>query len=400
MKFIVLMLLSALLAGVWLIEPYAYQETLGREFTLRTTYDPDRYVILTADGDTISAEGVFKSPAIDSFYVHCATMRGSEISLSRSGDGSFSAAFSGSPTAKNAEIIINLQDGSALRYRVEYNADVGWFFGDNGLAASTTATLGDYRIISPEISANYISASLCPHETAETRELLLLIVDEVTRNLDCDYQKAKELSRWVTENIVYDQDAAASEVNEETISIASTLRLRRSVCIGIANTYAALLEAAGLKVLNIKGGVASSGVTYEQLPFETTVHEWVAFWFENEQRWVYADPTWDMKGVYKDGEFLHNPPVMKYFDITPLALSFDHRGDGTELRQFFIINNEELIINNENEIDNPPPVTTTPPIITVPPHPTESNGFLYMTICVLSLAAVIMLIIIIKLRRK
>jgi transglutaminase-like putative cysteine protease len=394
MKLFIFMVLFVLLAGISLIEPHAYQETLGREFTLETTFDPDRYAVFRAQGDTIHAEGVFKSPAVESFYVYCATMRGAENSITKHSDGSFSAVFNGSTSAKSAEIIINLEDGGTLRYRVEYNSDVGWFFGDNGLAASTAAALEDYQVIPPEISELYLGR---PEELAETREKLRGIVAGAAEDLDCDYQIAKALSLWVSENIVYDHDAAANEVNEETVSVASTLRLRRSVCIGIANTYAALLEAAGLKVLNIKGGVASGGVIYEQLPFETTIHEWVAFWFEAGNRWVYADPTWDRLGVFRDGEFHHSPPVMKYFDISPLALSFDHRGDSAELREFFAINNEELIMNNEHEFDNIPPAALAPEAA---PPPEENDDFLYMTIGALSLSAVIMLLIIIKMRRK
>jgi hypothetical protein len=315
-----------------------YQAALSRHNTLLTSHDPERYARFIAGGNTISAEGFFGDRVIEGFHVSAVFTGETENSFSRNPDGSFTASFSGIPAAEvsRALIVLTFGDGSALSYRAEYSETSGWFFGDNGLAASTAAALESYRVISPEISANYMSASLCPDEIRETRERLNEIVYIVTAGLVCDYQKAKALSRWVAENIVYDRDASETEVTEETVSVATTLRLRRSVCIGIANTYAALLESAGIKALNIKGGVISSDVPYERLPYDTTVHEWVAFWFEEQNRWVYADPTWDRMGFFEDGNYQHRPSVMKYFDISGLALSFDHRGDRAELRQFTI----------------------------------------------------------------
>jgi hypothetical protein len=404
MKLFILMILFVLLTGV----SAAYQESLGRELTLRTSYDPDRYALLTAEGNTIYAEGFFLDDTVEDFYISPAP-RNASSSFSRSADGSFIAAFSGIPSESNALAVIVLDNGTTLNYRIEYDSDNGWFFGDNGLAARTSAALGNYRVIPPEISENYISASLCLAEITETRAVLLQIAAEVTDGLGCDYQKAKALSRWVADNIVYDRDARDSEVTEETVSIATTLRLRRSVCIGIANTYAALLEAAGIKALNIKGGIANphESVPYELLPTETIVHEWVAFWFENGQRWVYTDPTWDRQGFFENGNYHHRASVMKYFDISPLALSFDHRGDTAELREYFAL--PQLTIDNEPHAgddgnrpeipDGLPSVPTEPEPPPLSPSPNEEFGFLYMTIGVLILAAVIMVIIILKYRK-
>jgi transglutaminase/protease-like cytokinesis protein 3 len=408
MKLIIFMFLFAVFANI----SYAYQESLGRVFTLETTRDPDRSVRLTAEGNTIFAEGFFKDYAVEDFFIHSSSLSSAENRFSRNADGSFTASSSGIITESSAIVVIRLENNMSLNYRVEYNDALGWFFGDNGLAARTAAALENYRVISPEISENYISAALCPHEIAETRGILLQIVAEVTAELTCGYQKAKALNRWVADNLVYDRDARDSEVTEETISIASTLRLRRSVCIGIANTYAALLEAAGIKALNIKGGIANpfEGVPYELLPTETLVHEWVAFWFEDENRWVYTDPTWDRQGFFENGNYHHRTSVIKHFDISGLALSFDHRGDTAELRQFFfadtVFDDSAGPLDEPGEPDEPVITTTPPPTVTLlqreelPLHPNEEFGLLYMTIGVLSLTAVIMVIIIIRIRRK
>ncbi|MCL2696842.1 MAG: transglutaminase-like domain-containing protein [Oscillospiraceae bacterium] len=393
-KFIAFIILTALFINV----SYAYQETPERVFTLITSHDPDRCAVLTAEGNTIHAEGFFKDYIVEDFFINV-PLREMESRFTRDADGSFSAAYSGIPSVSNALAVIKLDNGTTLNYRVEYSDGIGWFFGDNGLAEKTAATLEDYRVISPGVSENYISAGGDPREIAETREILLQIVEEITVGLDCDYQKAKALNQWVADNIVYDRDARDSDVTEYTVSVATTLRLRRSVCIGIANTYGALLEAAGLKVLNIKGGIANAleGVPYELLPTQTIAHEWVAFWFEAENRWVYADPTWDRQGYFENNSYHYRTAVIKHFDISGLALSFDHRGDRAELRQFFAQTNDEA---EELELDTPPE-TPPPDILTsdTPEPPGENNNFLYMAIGALLLAAVIMVIIILKYRK-
>ncbi|MCL2076914.1 MAG: transglutaminase-like domain-containing protein [Oscillospiraceae bacterium] len=353
-----------------------FQDSLERVFVLETTRDPDRYARLTADGNTIYAEGRFNEPEIVEFYISGATMSGVRNVFTNHNDGvkgSFSAHFSGIPAEENARVYLRFSDGSVMSYRVEYSPDVGWFFGDNGLSDKGLAVLENYHVIPPEISAYYISATLEPDEISQTLDKLREIVDEVTFGLDDDYQKAKALNQWVANHFYYDYDARDNEVTEDTVSIATTLALNRSVCIGIGNLYAALLEAAEIKALNIKGGVVSpaEGYPYEELTKRGAVHEWVAFWYEKENRWVYADPTWDRRGIFENGEYKSKPPVMKHFDISPLALSFDHRGDRAELRNYFgaleVIGNavdDSAVSPQESEILQTITTTTTTTIET------------------------------------
>ncbi|MDR2532001.1 MAG: transglutaminase-like domain-containing protein [Oscillospiraceae bacterium] len=415
-KIIAIVIFCVLAINAGIVHAADYQATLKRVYTLVTTYDPDRFARFTASGNTIYAEGFFRDAVIEAFYISTSTMRGIEQSFSRNPDGTFKASFGGVPTEKNARVILKFADGSVMAYRIEYNN--GWFFGDNGLAAKTAATLENYYTASLITSANYMSATLDSLEISQTQALLREIVSEVTAGLDDDYQKAKALNHWVAENIVYDRDSRDNDVTEETVSIATTLRLRRSVCIGIANTYAALLETAGIKALNIKGGIASpmEGVPYELLPEKTIVHEWVAFWYDKENRWVYTDPTWDRQGFFENGNYQHRPSVIKHFDISALALSFDHRGDRAELRQFTVddeqreINDEQLADNDEEDhtppvtsppvITNPPPDTTPlAPFDPAPPYPTEDNSLLIALIAVMAAVAAALVIAILKYRK-
>jgi transglutaminase-like putative cysteine protease len=383
-----------------------FQESLGRADTLTTTYDPERYVRFTADGNMIRAEGYFRDAVVDNFYISTATLRGmtNEFSFSSNGNagGSFTASFGGIPAESHARAVITFTDGAVMAYRVEY--DNGWFFGDNGLAERTAAVVENYYTIPPDISEYYVSATRDPDELAETRALLREIVAEVTEGIEGAYHRARALNDWVARNIVYDRDARDSDVNEESISIASTLRLRRSVCIGIANTYIALLETAGIKAVNIKGGITSQaeGVPYEKLRDNTVVHEWAAFWYEAESRWVYADPTWDRQGNFAGGEYEFMPAVHKHFDITPLALSFDHRGDKAELRHFMPVH--EPAGDDAPDTPEVPAIPEAPEAVSVPAVPPvypreEDNSLLFVVIGVMTLTAAGLIYVIFKLRR-
>jgi hypothetical protein len=378
-----------------------FQATLGRSYALLTSNNPERFIRITADGNAIHAEGFFSDAAVKSFYISTLTMSDIEndFSFTPSGTagGSFTASFSGIPTEPFAFIVVTFEDDSIISYRIEY--DDGWFFGDNGLAARTTQVVENYFTISADISEYYISATRNQNEINETRKILQDIVDHVTAGVTDDYQKAKLLNNWVAEKIAYDRDAQENEVTAETVSVANTLKLSRSVCIGITNTYIALLETAGIKAINIKGGVTSGGVTYNTLRDKTHIHEWAAFWYEAEKRWVYADPTWDRQSIYKDGDYIFREPVFKYFDITPAALSFTHRGDKAERRQF-TVDSLQLTVDSENGFNNKfefsLPRETSP---SVSVDASDNNDVLFFIIGVMSLTAAILIIIIIKLRK-
>jgi hypothetical protein len=382
----------------------SFQSTLTRRYTLVTTHDASRQIRLTATGNVIRAEGYFSDAAVEEFYISGTAINGMTSDFVFNSDGadggSFAASISGVPDEAFARLSIRFADGGVMHYRAEYDGE--WFFGDNGLGARTMNVVENYFTASAEVSEMYISAARCPDELRETRAKLHEIVAEVTEGMDDDYEKAKALNAWVAWNIVYDRDAV-KDADDDTLvtgSITRTLEYKRSVCIGITNTYIALLEAAGIKAVNIKGGIVSAaeGVPYELLTSDTVPHEWAAFWYEAENRWVYADPTWDRQGWFMDGEYDFKPPVFKFFDADCLALSLDHRGDRAELR---------IYMNSSEAAGEPHTSETIPPVMTViipaeseEPESSEDNyTVLYLVIGAMVFAAAVLLTVIIRIRR-
>ena len=75
---------------------------------------------------------------------------------------------------------------------------------------------------------------------------------------DCvtDREKALVLHDWVAENVYYDMDAYASG-NYENLDAVNVLHLKKGVCEGYANLYAALLRSIGIPCRK-QGGLASA----------------------------------------------------------------------------------------------------------------------------------------------
>lgn len=312
----------------------ALQERVtARHNELVVSGDADFYARLTAEGNRVSVSGYFKGETIDQIYIGSATLSGVKQGLSAEADGSFTGYYEAVPkSGYYGQLVLKFKSGQQTFYRVEY--DGGWYFPDNGLADYTMNNIENYIQMADEVAAGYISADYDPDEISQTLRELRRIAEEVTAGIDDSYQKAKALNTWVSDNIYYDHDASEGIITSETVTLYNILITKRTVCSGYANIYAALLECAGIKAVSINGGAVGDGCTYEQLAEKTLVHEWTAFWYEEEARWVVVDPCWDSGCTYEDGQYVYRAKIKRHFDRSPLAFSMTHRGDRAELRAY------------------------------------------------------------------
>ena len=142
-----------------------------------------------------------------------------------------------------------------------------------------------------------------------------------------------KLILWIGDNIYYDHVAAETSVTMDTVAVHNVLERRRTTCAGFANTFSALLETAGIRSVNLKGAAVAGDITYPDLPTGTENHEFSAFWYEKEQRWVYCDACWTSNNHYRGEEYeteINNRT--KYFDVTGEAFALNHRIDKAEER--------------------------------------------------------------------
>ena len=156
--------------------------------------------------------------------------------------------------------------------------------------------------------------------------------DEICSGAVSEKEKADLIARWEAENIFYDHDAANENVDENVISLASVLALKRTTCAGYSNLFSALCEAQGIVSLNLRGGALNSDkYTIETVP---TNHEWNAVYCDG--KWCFYDITWASYNSYSNNEYLHSKNIdescigMDFYEMSKLR-----RIDKADYRNFY-----------------------------------------------------------------
>ena len=110
-----------------------------------------------------------------------------------------------------------------------------------------------------------------------------------------------------------------------------------------------MAESAGIDAVNTKGGIYNDSVKYADFLGGIQNHEWAAFFWEKEERWVWADSCWDGSGNYKAGIYYDAKPKYMYFDINDTAFSLNHRADKAERRRYFEAKTETRPLGEDND---------------------------------------------------
>jgi hypothetical protein len=315
---------------------YEQDLQITRHTTMRTTLDPTRWSEFTADGDTITAQGFCRNDAVIGFALTDADFFDFDAHFDNDSDDSYTAQFTGIPESDTAFIELQLQSGLELRYIVHYSQEFGWYFPEHeGLAQSNVHIIENHEQIRPEITVQYLAGENATLEDVEeVLEEITTLTQIVTAGLNDDYDKARAISEWVSENIYYDHLASTTDVDLETVALSSVLRTRRGICSAYANLTAAMYQAAGLKSVTVIGSAMYLS-DFDTLMTDTNRHEWTAFFYEAQNRWVTADTGWDSFNRYDDNGFTSRTAPKRYFDITPLALAQNHRAIKAEYRDYF-----------------------------------------------------------------
>ncbi len=258
------------------------------------------------------------------------------MKFSADAQGGFTASFTLEQGNGADMLTLEFESGAKTRFRI-HSDGTGWYFPDNGLSQKNREIFDSIYDAPDEAALLYLTASGDAARAESVRDQLRRISGSVTEDMTDDYEKARALCAYVADHFYYDRDARETSVTEETIVLENVLKNVRTVCSGFANLYCALLQAQGIDAVAVKGGVAAGGVTYDKLTDGLQNHEFTAFWYEKEQRWVWADPCWCGSGNYENGEYLSDLRHEKYFDISDEALALDHRADYAERRSFFAI---------------------------------------------------------------
>lgn len=189
----------------------------------------------------------------------------------------------------------------------------------------------------PEFVIDYITTTGNKSDVVGTLDKIQKLSDSLSSGLTDDYDKMKVFSYYVRENIYYDFDAAHNSVTFDVICLQNVLERKRTTCAGYSNLFSALCNAQGIYCINIRGAAPGDGITRQTLNSENaaTNHEWVAAYYEKENRWVYVDDTWNSNNSYRNGTFKYYESTTRYFDISLELLSIEHKARIVDYRNFF-----------------------------------------------------------------
>lgn len=327
----IICVLTAVVIAVF-CAPIANADDFGRSYSLLTSNNPDCYTLFTLDGLELTVQG--KNTIYTIRDISFSAASSSETKLTVSSDGFYTGkliapeGFTG-----RLDIIIRYDD---FAHRFMLLCDKGeLYFPKNSLSYKNPEVFSEITDSPALVSKAYLTCVDDDELIASLQNNLREISAQITKGASTTYEKAWLIYDWLCRFMYYDHDAAESTITEETIAISNTSITKRTVCSGYASFYCALLEAAGIDAVTIKGSAAAGEVTYDTLETGRQNHEWSAFYCTEQERWVYADACWGSENDYQYGEYKTEDYIdTRYFDPTEEAFALNHRCDTAQRRAY------------------------------------------------------------------
>lgn len=300
-------------------------------YELVTGESEEYYSKITINSRSVLVEGCYKNdPVTNISFQNCGTV---SSTLKVNPDGTFTSVLNPSePIGSSDRIVIKLKSGAKLSYLIMY--DDNRYFPDNKLSEQNQSVLEKAVPTSAKSWAGYVTDELTEEGVKQTLDEVAYLADYIAGDIKDDYKKLEAIAKWVSDNIYYDRDARENSVTQSEICIKNVLKSRKTVCVGYSALFSALCEAQGLYVVNVKGTVTSDTVNYSDLADGPVNHEWCAALIDG--RWIWVDCVWNSSLKFENNKFKSmGANTQMYFDISPLALSFDHCAYLAEKRYYF-----------------------------------------------------------------
>lgn len=300
-------------------------------YELVTGENEEYYSKITINSRSVLVEGCYKNdPVTDISFQNCGTV---SSTLKVNDDGTFSSVLNPSESFGNSDrLVITLKSGARLSYLIMY--DDNRYFPDNKLGKQNQSVLEKAVPTSAKSWAGYVTDELTEESVKQTLDEIAYLADYIAGDIKDEYKKLEAIAKWVSDNIYYDRDARENSVTQSEICIKNVLKSRKTVCVGYSALFSALCEAQGLYVVNVKGTVTSDTVKYDDLADGPVNHEWCAALIDD--RWIWVDCVWNSNLKFENNKFKSmGANTQMYFDISPLALSFDHCAYLAEKRYYF-----------------------------------------------------------------
>lgn len=271
--------------------------------------------------------GIFICAAAVLGAVMLGVLRRGEDEVSKpAADSGTSVQDTSSVSASGIESSTSVQDRNAVSER---NLDDEFA----SIIESNKEKLEDPIDYGPKFCTEYVSTQNDIEVHKAVLAEIKVLSDELCSGAESDYEMVRRIAYWVADNIYYNQVAAETSVDSDTISLETVLSTKNATCAGYSNMFSALCNMQGLYCINIRGGTAFDVFDADTLSAAPMNHEWNAVMIDGE--WVFVDTTWISQNVYlgyavsRSEEFLD-----RYFDMSLEVMSYEHRIDLVDHRDF------------------------------------------------------------------
>ncbi len=185
-----------------------------------------------------------------------------------------------------------------------------------------------------EYCSGYVSVKKDIQLHKSILEEIQILSDEICMDKKNDYDKVKEIAYYVAENYYYNYISAEDSVTADTISLETVIKTKTATCAGYSNMFSALCNMQDIYCVNLRGGTyLKDSETSKHLLNVPINHEWNAVLIDNE--WIFVDTTWLSNNKYtEDGYIKSNSFDNQYFDMTLEEMSYEHRIDIIDYRNF------------------------------------------------------------------
>lgn len=300
---------------------------------LVTSGDPLHHIVFEFGSDSVEFSGVYSGATVTELRLYRPLIYSRDLTVSGS---SFKGSLNISGLEQGYYIIMVRLDTSAVMYYVFLMTDEGAVpVPEDALPSASNLAFADAPM---ELASEGVLHQITVSDDRETAKDILSEIkdlsDQICAGITDDYQKARVLCEWVSQNLYYDKDAAANGVTEEEITLEFVLKNHRSVCFGWSNLYAALCQAQGITCYNASGSVVTGSRCFPQTEIsDERSHSWNLVKIGDRLIWV--DTVWNSSNTYDRGNYFKSSYDMEYFDIDNTVLSCDHRVARLEHRDYF-----------------------------------------------------------------
>lgn len=298
-----------------------------RHISVSLTNDFQNARTLTIDGEILTVE------VKDGDWVTKSVRIGS-ITFSSHKDGGVTVfTLDGSGLRKGYVTLELWGEDEIVTYRLKHD-DQGYSFPDVlGIAGDNSSVVASPNELTYEQTLKYITKDGTSANAAAVLAKIQQLSNRICRGLKTDYEKLRAISRWVSENIYYDNKAYKAGIPDECLTLEYMLERGASVCGGYAAMTSALCEAQGITCLHVNGyGITQSNCYAEAN--NGVHHEWNYAIIGDRGVWV--DSGWNSRSYFYDvGSYSQGDIVYTYFDVGDEVFALDHKASYSQLRNYF-----------------------------------------------------------------